>query len=120
MATNEVLPRQAEMLMYATQRVEELTGAVLGDVPTNVYWTSTVCEQDPQRRTAVVYDGACYHGLTFACDEMYVAIREPITATALLHEFGHCLLLYQGLNGDRDHVNTKWWNMMDQINAELK
>ena len=111
--SNDVLPGQAE--------AEALAMDIVGDYPnTNIYWTNTVCPTDAAGRTAVIYDGICYAGLTFSCDEIYVARRDFMWQTALIHELGHCFRLNMGLYGDAEHEVSSWWEWMQAINAEVK
>ena len=38
--------------------------------------------------------------------------------TALLHEFGHCLLGEAVMDRDIDHTNTELWDLVAEVRAE--
>lgn len=82
------------------------------DVPYHqreVYWTDTECNG----QTSVVYRGECYHGVTFSCREMYVAIRQTLCKSALAHEYGHCLLMAMGKDPDPQHLYVEYWDTVE-------
>lgn len=76
----------------------------------DVWWTTTICpySDDP----AVIYEGICYYGRMWSCQEAYVAL--PLTGgicgSALLHEFAHCLTMHLTGSGwaDADHKGEIW------------
>jgi len=76
----------------------------------HIWWTTTLCpySDDP----AVVYEGQCYYGRMWSCQDMYVAL--PISGktcgSALLHEFAHCLTMHLAGSGwaDHDHRGEIW------------
>lgn len=79
-----------------------------------IRWTEELCPYDYKTApantiTAVVVGGACYHGLSYygrGDDIAYVAVREPITSSALLHELYHLVLIEIHDDWGHDH---KWW-----------
>lgn len=78
-----------------------------------VFWTDTICPGTDD--AAVIYNGRCYHGLTFSCARIYVAINEKepsdLCATELVHEFGHCVLLTLFGQGDPGHQMIEFWEL---------
>ena len=85
---------------------------------TTVWWTTTTCPYNDN--PAVIYDGECYFGRMWSCHEMYVALPEEgkTCGSALLHEFGHCLMMMHvaGNNfGDANHV-TEIWDIVEEAN----
>jgi len=86
-----------------------------------VYWSDRRCPTD-QTQAAVVYRDTCYHGLTFNCWEIYVAATADGTVchSALLHEFGHCLISRingNGGDGDQAHRAAWLWELVDRADA---
>lgn len=120
--TDEILPGQDEAFVYARARVHEETDLFVDDAETTVYWTNTLCPtaEPGDTRTAVVYRGNCYAGVTFTCGEIYVADRGTIGASAYIHELGHCFLLWNGRNGDADHSEIWLWELLTDIQNEVR
>lgn len=85
-----------------------------------VQWTNTPCPY--KNAWAVVYQDKCFYGITWDCDEIYVALNkdEPnrTCPTALMHEFGHCLRLDAGWDGDADHSEVEFWDFIGVVRKE--
>jgi len=66
--------------------------------------------------------GACIGGLTFVCDEIYVAWHPHGLhgGTFFAHELGHCYRQKLGLDRDDKHEDTLWWSAVDAANQALK
>jgi hypothetical protein len=108
-------------MLLAETRFEEWSGIDTDAFRrAEVYWTDTPCPY--QDGWAVVHEGRCYYGLMWGCDEMYVALNmndpDHTCPTALMHEFGHCLLMEAGLDPDADHSNDAFWSFMAQVRQE--
>jgi hypothetical protein len=112
---------QDKALFLAEVRFEERFGVHTDAYKyANVIWTDTPCPYADGN--AVIYEGECYHGLMFGCDEMYVAIDENnpnrTCGTALMHEFGHCLWARAGKGFDGDHENPALWGFVKDVKKE--
>lgn len=114
---------QDKAMLLAESMVEDAYGYELEHrwQDTTVYWTDTVCYYDDSRY-AVLYDyddgpPRCLAGLTFSCQEMYVAVNADRTTcgTALVHEFGHCLHLEIFGIGDGGHTNADFWGLIADV-----
>jgi hypothetical protein len=120
------LPSQDKAMLTALRMVEDEYGTSFGDLlpDTTVYWADTTCPGDG--RYAVIWRGRCYHGITWSCSEMYVALSdldpERTTGSALLHEFGHCLYMQLDANhsGCPDHSDTAFWGVINQAEVVAK
>ncbi len=93
---------QDKAMLLTEVRVNDHYGVSLphhDDIGADVKWTSTVCPYHMDRY-AVVLDNVCYNGIMWSCDQIYVALsnRDPerTCGSALLHEYGHCLLFTLG------------------------
>lgn len=75
---------------------------------TKVWWATTPCPytDDP----AVIYENHCYYGRLWSCGEIYVALPRSgkTCGSALLHEFGHCLMMIIKGYGDANHSSDVW------------
>ena len=111
----EILPGQDELIELTTEAIGFYRGEELDIVDHTVTWSRDVCPTNAALPTAVVYRGACFHGLTFTCHRMYVAVRDPIESSALTHEYGHCVLLTLDGDADGDHSDTEFWQLVDGI-----
>jgi hypothetical protein len=53
---------------------------------------------------------------------MYVALSNKdanrTCGSALLHEFGHCMLMDMGTSGDCDHSDTDFWQVIENARVE--
>jgi len=78
-----------------------------------ILWSADTCLVGGEEVTAISYGGGCYWGITFWCGEIYVAVRDRIADTALVHELAHCARIHQygpGPDpGDRGHADVVWW-----------
>lgn len=108
--------------MFLTQRMvegeyEDLNFGDLHNTAT-IYWSDTTCPTDPAGRYAVFYEDYCYHGRTFSCDEIYVALSNKDSnytcGSSLLHEFGHCLHMKSGGGGDSGHMDERFWEVIQE------
>ena len=113
--SNEVKPFQLEAQELLEQKFAE-------ELQVDVYWTTTLCPtaEPGDDRTAVVYRGGCTNGLTFSCDEIYVAWRGTIASSAFVHELGHCLRLTMGLDGDAGHEDKSYWEVVSGVNKQVR
>lgn len=118
-STNGFLPNQQKAKVLTLTRVEEHLQMSLS-IPTNTWWTTTPCPYSDEYPTAVVHDGKCYAGLLFSCGEIYVAERETVAHSAYIHELGHCILLHLGRDGDPEHKNQEWWNLIGEVKNEAR
>ncbi len=86
-----------------------------------VWWVDTPC--GPTGEVGIEWEGRCYHGLAFACLEIYVAIapEQSLADTELCHELGHCYhwALSDPHDGDGAHANVDWWLFNQQVQADL-
>lgn len=89
-----------------------------------VYWADTRCYYDD--RYAVIYeyeDGPprCLAGIMFSCKEIIVARNDDldVCGTALVHEFGHCLAMQLFGHGDRDHLDSDFWGLIEFIDNDV-
>ena len=105
---------QTKAMFAAQVQVEDEFGIELGDLSTQVtvYWSDSICPRNGQ--FAVIYKGQCNYGRMFSCSEMYVALSnldsERTCGSALLHEFGHCMSMMMGNDGDANHSDSRLWN----------
>lgn len=85
-----------------------------------VFWTDTWCPYEDT--IAVIVDGVCYRGIMWDCGSMYVALSvkdmNRTCPTALIHEFGHCLLMDAGWDADGLHKDLDFWNFMTEVRHE--
>lgn len=120
---------QDKAMFTAQYMVEDEYQQDFGDLwlDSIVYWTDTRCPKNGQY--AVIYDGKCYHGLMWNCDEIFVALSnedsERTCGSALLDEYGHCLLMEMDPyhSGCPDHSDDRFWNVINiakQIACERK
>lgn len=121
-ADEQEMPNQGAVLEYTQSRFEDTYRVrVEAFEHSIVWWTDTTCPTKPDT-WAVVYRDTCYHGLTWSCEEIFVAKNrlapQDLCSTALVHEFGHCLLLEAGMDGDISHANTEFWEFMKQVRNE--
>lgn len=110
-----------EAIAYVHQLYEETYPEVpeLALTMPNVYWVDTHCPDKPGQ-TGIVYRGKCYAGLTWSCDEIYVAKRSTLASSALVHELGHCYRLVVHGDGDVGHVDDNWWQVNSVVNSHLR
>lgn len=114
---------QDKALLYTQFRVEDSYAVDLGETweKAKVHWSEEKC---PYNRDdyAVVYRERCYYGIMFGCDAIYVALSnldaERTCGSALLHEFGHCLLGAMGFPMDADHENDRFWTVIEDAHEE--
>lgn len=114
------LPNQSDTLLWAEEIVEDHYAVELGDLfaETTVHWTTTICPDNGY--PAVIHEGRCYYGLTWSCQEMYVAkMKNPLCLSALIHEFGHCLLQEMGKDIDAKHEDDEFWGLMIQARDDV-
>jgi len=88
------------------------------NIDARVSWSTTHCPDTA--KTAVIYNGDCYAGITFACDLVYVADRGCIGDSAFAHEMGHCFRFVQQVGGDPSHWDESYWSAINGIDAELR
>ena len=116
------------MLLYESA-VELAYGVELGHEweRANVHWsTEDGCPWYEGTQINVEPHG-CVWGVTYGCDQIYVAIDwdgvsdvrdlKP-SGTALLHEFGHCLREKVLGDPDGDHSDDDWWSLVADVRAE--
>jgi len=101
---------QDKALLMFERKVEDAFKVNIGNAfeTATIYWADTKCPYNDEN--AVIYKNRCYYGITFSCDEIYVAIGKTNSTcgTALIHEHAHCVLKKLGLNMDRDHTGPIW------------
>ncbi len=85
---------------------------------TKVYWVDAVdCPYTGEGPAIVLDNLQCVGGIMYSCMEMYVATYRQerledykVCGTALLHEFGHCIIQeLSGGWGDAAHTLTPIW-----------
>lgn len=97
-------------------------GVDLAAVETRVYWTRTSC---PNGRIGLYHKltdadkFSCYHGLTWTCEEIYVADVSPLSYSAFTHELGHCYYRHLFGTKDAEHKDEKFWKLVDKVDGDL-
>ena len=117
--SNALQKNQVEAEELARNWVSSNLSVALVGVHTNVYWVTTRCTENANK-TSVLWDGHCWEGYMFTCDEIYVAQREFLSESAFVHELIHCYQLAVLGDLDAEHVNTTWWDLAKPINEALK
>jgi hypothetical protein len=114
---------QRQSMLLFQSLVEGAYGVRFGDLFAEIpdpFWVITKCPHDDD--TAVVYDGKCYHGLMFSCDEIYVAVShlnpQKTCGTALIHEYAHCLSYMMSGNYDGAHLSDSLWSLAGVAHKE--
>ena len=87
------------------------------DVEPMIWWSFEECPDDGS--IAVIHRDRCLHGLTFSCEEIFVAWRGPVERSALAHELGHCFLLNGYREGDGNHEQTQFWALINDLGHEI-
>lgn len=110
---------QTKAMFTAQYMVEDAYNERFGDLfnkRTTIYWVRTVCPEDGLYK--VIHNKECVYGKMWSCDEMYVAVSngdsKRTCGSALLHEFGHCMLMEMGVNADTDHSNNAFWSVIEE------
>jgi hypothetical protein len=115
---------QESAMLTAQDMIEREYGRDFGELylNSNVYWSDSICGRNGAY--AVIYQEDCYHGLTFSCAEMYVALSDVdpnhTTGSALLHEFGHCMYITMDGHGDATHSDDSFWGVINQATIVAK
>ena len=100
-------------------RVEDAVGEA-GSSP-NIMWSAEICPYgapDGQTKTACVFYGQCFNGLEVSDGDYCVALRDPVSESALPHEMLH--EARKRLLGDPDlgHEDAQWWKLEWHITTQ--
>lgn len=125
--SDEPVPNQEQAFEIIKERIES---AGLGHIDlaysdTKTYWTDSDCPEGDAYYgdhywPVVVYNGKCYRGLHFSCEEMYVAYEPSyedrrLAFSAYAHELVHCFLGHT--LGDADNNHTEEWAWGEVLGA---
>ena len=120
------IPNQDKALLYTERAIEDHYNTHLGNTFENTtthFVRGEVCPYNGNTPAMILDSGQCVAGIMYGCQEMYVAIMpqdDPADyracGTALLHEFGHCLLMTMQIDPDANHTNSEFWGIVSQSN----
>ena len=122
------IPNQDKAMLLLERNVEDNYNVRLGNTfeTSQVYFVRGVtCPYNGAAPAIILEDGSCVHGIMWNCQEMYVAVTpldDPldyrVCGTALLHEFGHCLLQAMDMPADITHENSELWDIVQKTNKD--
>ena len=114
---SQIYPGQLEYQERVALYVEaetDLTGLV--EVETSVFWKEQDCT-GPEGQPGFEFRDVCLAGVTYVCERMFV--YKPVEGWgALAHELGHCWRLASGMDGDGDHSDEEYWDVLERAKLE--